>query len=312
MMLVPSSDSLFNTYDYADPSADDWQVCVDVHPIDSISRRRVSRNGMVAELVQVTRHSRIAFGYRGTHHLLVVCEHGVRSNGETIVEGLPQSNLRDMTRRLTVVPAGHAYSDWHEPRTLSRMLYFHFDPLRLPVSGLAPRLMFENPALFGIAIRLIRLFETSDVDRLYFEALATVLAHEVLHPNAGQARTDAPTKGGLAPWQQREVTAYIKSHLAEPIRLATLAKRVGLSSYHFCRAFKQSLGISPLQYHSQRRIEHARSLLATTNASVTEIGLTLGYSETSSFSAAFHRTTGTTPTAFRRSLAGPPVAGDSA
>ena len=307
-MLVPSSDSLFDTYDYVDPSADDGQACIDVHPIDSISRRRVSRNGMVAELVQVTRHNRIAFGYQGTHHLLVVCEHGVRSNGETIVEGLPQSNLRDMTRRLTVVPAGHAYSDWHEPRTLSRMLYFYFDPSRLPVSGLAPRLMFENPALFGIAIRLIRLFETSDVDKLYFEALATVLAHEVLHPNAGQARTDAPTKGGLAPWQQREVTAYIKSHLVEPIRLATLAKRVGLSPYHFCRAFKQSLGISPLQYHSQRRIEHARSLLATTKASVTEIGLTLGYSETSSFSAAFHRTTGTTPTAFRRSLAGPPVA----
>ena len=311
-MLIPSTDSPFDTYEHVDPSTDDRQACVDVHPIDAVSRRRMSRNGMVAEIVEVTRYGRIAFGYRGTHHLFVVCEHGARYNGETVVEGVAQSNLRDMTRRLTVVPAGHAYSDWHEPRTLSRTLYFYFDPSRLPASGLAPRLMFENPTLLGIAIRLIRLFETSGVDSPYFEALATVLAHEVLHLDAEQARTDAPMKGGLAPWQQREVTTYIESHLAESIRLATLAKRVGLSSYHFCRAFKQSVGISPLQYHSKRRIEYARSLLASTKASVTEIGLTLGYSETSSFSAAFHRTTGTTPTAFRRSLAGPPAAENAA
>jgi AraC family transcriptional regulator len=58
----------------------------------------------------------------------------------------------------------------------------------------------------------------------------------------------------------------------------------------------------PNRYHSSRRIEHAKILLAKPAPSVTGIGLTVGYSETSSFTAAFHKTTGLTPTAFRRSV----------
>jgi AraC-like DNA-binding protein len=144
----------------------------------------------------------------------------------------------------------------------------------------------------------------------YFEALGTVLAHEVLDFAAEHGGVSSPLKGGLAPWQQREVTTYIESHLSESIRLATLARLAGLSIYHFCRAFKQSLGLPPHQYHCQRRIEHAKHLLASTRQAVTEVGLTLGYSETSSFTAAFHRTTGMTPTAFRRSLPAPFVSDD--
>ena len=46
------------------------------------------------------------------------------------------------------------------------------------------------------------------------------------------------------------MTGYIEEHLAEPISLATLAELVGLSTYHFCRAFKQSVGMPPHRYHT--------------------------------------------------------------
>jgi AraC family transcriptional regulator len=305
-MLVSLSGSPSDWHEDVGRFADDQPPCVEVHPVEAVTRHLVSWDGMAAEIVQATRHDRMAFAYRGTRHLLAVCAHGVRHDGETVVEGLPCSTLRDMTRKLTIVPAGHAYSDWHEPRVLSRMLYFYFDPARLPASGtLAPRLLFENPTLLGMATRLTRLFETRGAGSPYFEALGIVLAHELLDLDAERARAGGRTKGGLAPWQQRELTTYIEAHLADPIRLATLARLARLSPFHFCRAFKQSLGIPPHQYHRQRRIEHAKRLLANTGTSVTEVGLTVGYSETSSFTAAFHRTTGLTPTAFRRSLAGP-------
>ena len=83
---------------------------------------------------------------------------------------------------------------------------------------------------------------------------------------------------------------------------ATLARLVRLSPYYFCRAFKRSFGLPPHRYHSSRRIERAKLLLAQPTPSVTDIGLTVGYGETSSFTAAFHRTTGITPTAYRRTL----------
>lgn len=117
----------------------------------------------------------------------------------------------------------------------------------------------------------------------------------------GVAR-EALAKGGLAAWQQRAVTTYIEEHIAEPISLATLAQLVRLSPYHFCRAFKRSLGMPPHRYHSNRRIEHAKRLLAEPAPSVTDIGRIVGYSETSSFTTAFHKSTGSTPTAYRRAL----------
>jgi len=129
-----------------------------------------------------------------------------------------------------------------------------------------------------------------------------VLAHELLRLQQGSAPAKQLVRGGLAAWQQRMVTTYIEEHLAEPILLATLAGLAGLSTYHFCRAFKQSFGIPPHRYHTGRRIDRAKALLAKPAPSVTKIGLTVGFSETSSFTAAFRKATGLTPSAYRRSL----------
>ena len=136
----------------------------------------------------------------------------------------------------------------------------------------------------------------------YCEALGVIVAHELLRIQRHASHREPPTRGGLAVWQQRIVVGYIEEHLAEPISLAELAKLVRLSSYYFCRAFKQSFGIPPHRYHINRRIERAKALLANPAQSVTEIGLALGFSETSSFSVAFRRTTGITPTEYRRTL----------
>lgn len=124
-----------------------------------------------------------------------------------------------------------------------------------------------------------------------------VLAHELarLHANL-------PVRGGLAAWQRRAVVGYIDEHLGENIPLATLARLARLSPYYFCRAFKQSLGMPPHRYHNSRRIERAKELLAKPACSVTEIGLAVGFRETSAFTAAFHKIAGLTPTAYRWSL----------
>jgi len=271
----------------------------------------MSWDGMAAEVVQATQPEKIEYRFHAPRHLLVVYEQGVRRDGETFVEGLPRSTLRDFKRKLTFVPAGHEYRESHELRTSSRVAYFYFDPAMMPThveagvadAPLAPRLFFEDATLWETALKLTRLIESGASDnRHYFEALGTVLAHEVVRLNAGAKRIEAPVRGGLAGWQQKTVTSYIEEHLAEQIPLATLAQLVGLSTYYFCRAFKQSFGLPPHRYHNNRRIEQAKVLLAKPEPSVTDIGLTVGFSETSSFSAAFRKATGLTPTAYHRSL----------
>jgi len=271
----------------------------------------VSWDGMTAEVVQATRSERTEYRYNGPRHLLAVYEQGERREGETLVEGLPRSTLRDFKRKLIFVPAGHEYSDWQEPRALTRVVYFYFDPAKMPtlpqtdVAGatLSPRLFFEDTTLWDTAVKLRKQIESAAADnRLYFEALGVVLAHELVRLNAGIRPVEAPVRGGLAGWQQRIVTSYIEEHLSEQIPLATLARLVRLSPYYFCRAFKQSLGMPPHRYHNSRRIEQAKTLLAKPELSVTNIGLTVGFSETSSFTAAFRKATGQTPTGYQRSL----------
>jgi AraC family transcriptional regulator len=294
--------------DHRAPAALDRTV--EVFPADAAKRRAVSWDGMTAEVVQATRSERTEYRYNGPRHLLAVYEQGERREGETRIEGLPPSTLRDFKRKLVFVPAGHEYSDWQEPRALTRVVYFYFDPAKMPThleagvadKPLAPRLFFEDATLWDTAIKLTRLIENGSDNRPYFEALGTVLAHEVMRLNAGEQRVEAPARGGLAGWQQKIVTSYIEEHLAEQIPLATLAQLVRLSTYYFCRAFKQSFGVPPHRYHNNRRIEQAKALLAKPEPSVTDIGLTVGFSETSSFSAAFRKATGLTPTAYHRSV----------
>jgi AraC family transcriptional regulator len=266
--------------------------------------------GMTAEIVQETGSEAIEYRFKAPVHLLILFERGVRRDGDTDVEGLSRSSLRDLARKFVFVPAGHVYSSRHEPSTPARMAFFYFDPAELPGARetdaitLPPRLFFEDPHLFATAQKLIGLIEGAEPDNsCYIEALGRVLAHELMRLDRGGTPRKTAVRGGLAGWQQRIVTAYIEDHLADPISLADLAELVGLSTYHFCRAFKQSFGIPPHRYHTSRRIDRAKALLAKPAPSVTKIGLMIGFSETSSFTAAFRKATGLTPTAYHRGLA---------
>jgi AraC family transcriptional regulator len=283
---------------------------VGIFPPDAVTRRRLAWDGMAIEVVQALEHDKVEFRFRAPLHLLVAYEEGIRGDGETRIEGLPHSTLRDVKQKLAFVPAGHEYREWQEPRTRGRIVYFYFDPARMPVdpgagpadTPLAPRLFFEDNALWDTAVKLGRLIESGCEDRHYCQALGVVLAHELVRRGAGMRRVEPPARGGLAAWQQRTACRYIEEHIAERIPLAMLARSVRLSPYHFCRAFKRSFGVPPHRYHNARRIEHAKTLLAQPARSVTEIALTVGFSETSSFTAAFRKATGATPTAYRRSL----------
>ena len=98
--------------------------------------------------------------------------------------------------------------------------------------------------------------------RAYVEALGIALAHELARMNDGGASPDEDLRGGLPGWQQNKLMQYVEEHLAEEVSLASLAGLVQLSPYHFSRAFKQSFGVPPHRYLTDRRIERAKSLLA--------------------------------------------------
>ena len=275
------------------------------------------RQGVQWDLVQVEqmeliRHASFDYEFKGPRHLLIASERAERYDGETLIDGLPRSNRREWNRRMTFIPAGHRFYGWQKPRSLLRCTFIHVDPLssllcselRFAELDFRPRLFFFDADVWATALKLkAQLQYPCRSQKAYVEALGIALAHELTRLNEAGSALASETRGGLPGWQQKKVAQYIEEHLANEISLLSLAQLVQLSPFHFSRVFKQSFGMPPHRYLTWQRIERAKALLGERKLSVTEIGLDVGFSETSSFTAAFRKLTGETPTAYRRSLA---------
>jgi AraC family transcriptional regulator len=288
------------------------RVCTELRitPPDIFRHQNTNWDGIQVDTVQLLRREPFQSEFKGTSHLLIMVEHAERDDGETVIEGLPRSSRREFHRQLIFVPAGVRFFGWQKPRTLE-ITYFYIDPRspllnpepRFAETDFKPRLFFFDRDLWDTLQRLkAEAMNPAGASRQYVEALSIVLAHDLLRLNDGDPAAAQRSRGGLAAWQQKKVTRYIEEHVAEDISLSELAQLANLSSYHFSRAFKESVGVPPHRYLASRRIEKAKNLLADHELSVTKIGLALGYSETSSFTTSFRKHAGITPTAYRRGL----------
>ncbi len=89
----------------------------------------------------------------------------------------------------------------------------------------------------------------------------------------------------------------------EPLDLGALASAAGVSKYHFLRCFSATYGKTPAVYLAERRIERAQDLLRSTNLTVTEVCMVVGYSSLGSFSAKFRQLVGVPPSAYQAKYA---------
>jgi AraC-like DNA-binding protein len=85
----------------------------------------------------------------------------------------------------------------------------------------------------------------------------------------------------------------------EPAPVAEIARAVGMSPFHFIRRFESVYGATPHQLRIRIRLERAKHLLAL-DRSVTDVCFDLGFSSLGSFSAAFARRLGESPSAYQR------------
>jgi len=110
-------------------------------------------------------------------------------------------------------------------------------------------------------------------------------------------------RGRLLPWQARKVCDFIAAAQDKAVSLAELAELVGLSPFHFARAFRNTTGLPPHRYQIALRIDKAKALLATTDLSITEIAAQLGYDDPGYFARLFGREAGCTPREYRKNQA---------
>src|ERR1700687_4998662 len=113
------------------------------------------------------------------------------------------------------------------------------------------------------------------------------------------------TRGGLAAWQIVRVRAYIDSIFHHTIHIRDLSAVARRSKAHFSRKFKLAVGKSPHAYVVRRRLERACHLMMTSAEPLSEIALSVGFSDQAHLCRLFRQAFGQSPAHWRRERGSP-------
>jgi AraC family transcriptional activator FtrA len=122
------------------------------------------------------------------------------------------------------------------------------------------------------------------------------------HREGGQAQFIRPS------WVRRDtsplgpVLDWAVNNLAQPLTVARLARRAGMSTRTFVRRFQEEVGVSPGQWVLSQRVGAAQQLLEHSTLSVETIAQRVGFASALNLRRCFHRRVGVTPAVYRRTF----------
>ena len=97
----------------------------------------------------------------------------------------------------------------------------------------------------------------------------------------------------------KQIIAYLHQNYASALNRQHLARSVGVSERYLSEIFKQEIGLSPWEVLNRFRIQRARELLKTTDASITDIAAQVGFDDPSYFGRVFNQQMGVSPKKYR-------------
>ena len=211
---------------------------------------------------------------------------------------------------VSIIPAGMPTQWVIDPGQDAVTVHLSSQRLRglLDREGKAPRDLERLPLRFAVADPLVaasleellrELREPREAGSLYADRLADVLVLHLIR-TAGGTIPESTAKGGLSPDALRRACERLEASAERGISLEELAREVGMSRFHFARAFRRSTAKSPHEYLTERRVERAKQMLVHSDLPVVEVALAAGFGSQSHFTHTFRRATGLTPAAYRR------------
>jgi AraC family transcriptional regulator len=129
-------------------------------------------------------------------------------------------------------------------------------------------------------------------------AASSILQSEIQR----RSRAKGAGPGALAAWQIARVRSFIDENLHRTIHAKDLSAVAQRSTAHFSRSFKQDFGEPPHAYVVRRRLERACHLMTSSSASLSEIALSVGFSDQPHLTRLFGQAFGRSPSNWRRNL----------
>jgi len=120
---------------------------------------------------------------------------------------------------------------------------------------------------------------------------------------ANRERLEMGGRASLSDMERQIAQAerLLSTHYAQAVSIDGLSRTYGYHRTHFSQMFKRATGLSPKQYLYKVRMERAESLLATA-LPIEQVAASVGFNDALYFSKQFHKWSGASPTAYRRSL----------
>lgn len=266
--------------------------------------------GFGLELTHISTDQPYEFSWVGDRNYLALHDLHLQ-DGETFVDGQRKQGRIDLRGRLTFAPPDTTISGWSELKegrgsfialTFDRNLGAEEIERSPGPDRLRPMLYFEDANLLATMSKLRAVMDgPHPADRLHVETLSLLACLEMSGVLNAQNGRDVVHAGQLSLRARDRVRTYIENHLSDDTSLAEMARQVGLSRFHFIRAFRATFGLSPYRYVMACRIERSKHLLSRTSDPIKEIASALGFSTQQQFASAFRNAVGVTPTEFRRS-----------
>ena len=209
---------------------------------------------------------------------------------------------------LTFVPAGTEFK-WHtrgpiefahlyiSPALMARTA-LRFD--RVNELSLVDTVGCRDPLLEALyAAMREEVYSQRAASPIYLDTLLESFLIKLLLDHSTACLRDTKSRETLPSFRIRRILDFIEAHLDHALTLDDLVAVAGGSSFHFSRAFKNSVGDSPYKYLLRRRMAHAQRLLMSTDWPLPKIARSCGFPGAVNFSRSFSRLLQVTPTQFR-------------
>jgi AraC family transcriptional regulator len=259
-----------------------------------------------AEIVRIVQPTELEYRVKSDAASYLALHDMVRSDGETTISGANCSTVTDIRNKLTFVPVGSSAEGWSRFKSRASSVFaVHLAPVSPnhsanDISNIPASLYFENDQLKTTLQKLRSVVDGSGIDDpAYAETLGLLLLWELQRAAGPQRSQPKPVRGGLTALQIKRVKEFVDAQISYDITISDLAALVGLSHFHFIRAFKDSVGLSPYQYVLSARVGVAVEMLSKGGLSI-DVALAVGFSDASQLNRVFRKVIGVTPTAFRR------------
>lgn len=231
--------------------------------------------------------------------IFIYCAEG---NGWCEIAGRRHEVTRN---QLLVVPASTPHVYGAEKKTPWTIHWFHAVGSNVPIYLDRLGVTREKPVVpLGGGVQLFSLFEDvlEGLEHGFTITHLIYAAHSLTHLMGLILRHKDEFGYGETTVRERVAKSieFMKSHLSEPLKIATLAALVNLSRSHYTTSFKRVTGYAPLSYLNHLRMQRAVQLLNTTDLSIKRISNQLGFSDQFYFSRAFRKMHNHSPSEHRR------------